>query len=100
MVITQRELDVLNLEGNLFYVEFEAKNKDEPTTFYFDFKVMDTHRMIELQENEENSGLIVKKDTAQYLLNLFNGEPETFDIDIKMKTFGGQGQIFLKECAD
>ena len=57
-------MEVLNFEGNLFYVAFEAKNENEPTTFYFDFKVMDTHEMIKLEENEENSGLIVKKDTA------------------------------------
>ena len=60
MMITQKELDVLQFQGNLFYVAFEAKNKNEPTTFYFELKVLEMNKILNLEENEENSGLIVQ----------------------------------------
>ena len=64
MLITQKELEYMNLKDDVFYVAFEGTDEQKNSTFIFEFTQINKGQILKILENEENSGVITKNEIA------------------------------------
>ena len=70
----------MNVKDDKFYIAFEGKDSTKNSSFVFEFTTIKKGEILKISENQENSGVITKNEIAQYYLDIFTGEPDSFDI--------------------
>lgn len=77
-------MDMFNYSGHTFYVAFKNQNPKNYSTFTFKVKVMDDKEVAEIKEDYFVSGILIKNEIVNYVLDLYTGEPESFALKFNL----------------